>query len=75
MAKFVVPSRKDVIVRCWKCKTLYVPEKMQYQGSSFFEDCPLCHSSGNDWSNTIPLWKYNLIKLFRVKIKGKFYDY
>ena len=66
MAKYVVPSRKDVIVRCCRCKTLYVPEKMAFEGSSFFEECPVCHASCNDWGDTIPLWKYNLIKLFRM---------
>lgn len=66
MAKFVVPCRKDIIVRCHRCKTLYVPEKMSFPGSTFFEECPVCHASCNDWDTVIPLWKYNLIKLFRV---------
>ena len=61
MAKYVI--KKDIIVRCRRCKTLYVPEKMK---SAFFEECPVCHAADNDWENTIPLWKYNLIKLFRM---------
>ena len=69
MAKYVVPSKKDIIVRCHMCKTLYVPEKMSSPGSVFFEECPVCHAVYNDWTDTIPLWKYNLIKLFRTRLK------
>ena len=72
MAKFVVPSRKkEIIVCCHRCKTLYVPEKMSSLGNNFFEECPVCHATCNDWNNVIPLWKYNLIKLFRTGLKKR----
>ena len=66
MAKYVVPPRKKnstTIVKCYYCGTMYVPEKREYNG--YYEKCPTCHSSTNSNTNTIPLWKYNLIKYWR----------
>ncbi len=60
MAKFVVPHTP--IVLCKICRTMYVPEKMDEQ---FFEDCPVCGFGMNKKNNTIPIWRYNLIKFWR----------
>lgn len=70
MAKYIIPPKGETIVRCWNCGTLYVPEARLFEGSSFFEKCPCCGYSANNWKNTIPLWKYNLIKLFRKGFKS-----
>lgn len=70
MAKYVVPSPStEIIIKCYRCKTLYVPEKKQFEGSAFFEDCPVCGCSGNDYDNRISLWRYNLIKFWRGLFK------
>ena len=67
MAKYIVPSKENIIVLCYKCKTMYVPEK---RNGSYYEECPMCGCSLNDIRNTIPLWKYNLIKFFRGGFKN-----
>lgn len=68
MADYVIPP-KEVIVRCRCCKALYVPDlNMSYvfHGAfRHFEKCPVCNFEKNDEEDTIPLWKYNLIKLVR----------
>ena len=70
MAKCVIPP-KTIIVKCRECRTLYVPEREKDVVSEYwkefegFEPCPICGQKRNGYSNTIPLWKYNLIKLFR----------
>ena len=73
MAQYVVPPR-TVIVKCESCKTLYVPDRSKdrrWNGGGFanFEKCPVCGSDHNEYKNTIPLWKYNLIRFFRRTIK------
>lgn len=69
MANYVIPQRA-VIVKCLNCKTLYVPDMTKnifWFNKEFksFEKCPICGYEGNSYRQTIPLWKYNLIKLFR----------
>ena len=60
---------KTTIVKCKKCKAMYVPDKQTTISEGFyrghFEKCPICGYERNDWDNVIPLWKYNLIKWFR----------
>ena len=68
MAKCVVPTCKEIIVKCGHCKTLYVPESRTY--TIFFEKCPICGYTTNYERNRIPLWKYNLIKWFRGGFKN-----
>lgn len=68
MAKYIVPSKQTIIIRCANCKTLYVPEhKGEYYYLGYFESCPSCGYSQNDGSNKIPLWLYNLIKWWRER--------
>lgn len=64
MAKYIVPPRKkrDPLIRCFVCKTLYMPESKQY---GHYEKCPVCGTDMNDKHNEIPLWAYNLIKYWR----------
>ena len=69
MAKYIVPSKKETIVLCYRCRTMYVPEK-EKSGSWFYEDCPVCGYSANDKTDIIPLWKYNLIKFLRGGFKN-----
>lgn len=74
MADYVVPP-KTVIVKCSNCKALYVPDldkSKRWHDHSFgaFEQCPVCGYEDNRKNNTIPLWKYNLIKLFRGGFRG-----
>jgi len=71
MAEYVIPP-KTAIVKCHTCNTLYVPDrtkdsKYTWSNGEFkaFEPCPVCGSENNDYSDRIPLWEYNLIKLFR----------
>lgn len=69
MAQYVVPPRKKklIIVKCWKCKTLYVPDQGVHPNndSSKYEFCPVCGTGQNDRHNVIPLWRYNLIRYWR----------
>ena len=71
MAKYVVPptGKSVLLVKCYKCKTLYAPDKEKDQdyifSSRYFEECPVCGYPSNGWSEVIPLWKYNLIAFFR----------
>ena len=69
MAKYVVPpmGKENLIVKCYKCRTLYVPEpgRHPYGREDCFEKCPICGAGANNWENVIPLWRYNLIKWFR----------
>lgn len=72
MAKYIVPPKKmsrEVIIKCYKCGALYVPEGKQrkFLHDTDYEDCPVCGYSHNSNGNRIPLWKYNLIKYFREK--------
>lgn len=69
MAKCVIPP-KTFIVKCYQCGTLYVPDMEKNDIDSFcgfegFEPCPTCGRKRNGFGDTIPLWRYNLIKLFR----------
>ena len=74
MAKCVVPPRA-AIVKCMQCKTLYVPDREKDRrwssSRSFasFEKCPVCGFEDNMYSDTIPLWKYNLLRFFRGKFR------
>ena len=74
MAKYVIGpcGNKPFIIKCRRCKTLYVPETIKEADFLFddrysirFEHCPVCGNSKNNWDDVIPLWKYNLIKWFR----------
>ena len=69
MAKYIVPPRGGycIIVKCGKCRTLYVPNPNAHPFGRLrnFEFCPVCGYDGNDYDDRIPLWKYNLIKWFR----------
>lgn len=69
MAKYVVPPKSWPIIRCENCKTLYVPEKVDWTG--YYESCPICKWNSNDGSARIPLWKYNIIKWFRGGFKDE----
>lgn len=76
MAKYIVPPKKmsrEVIIKCYKCGALYVPEGMQKSilNSTNYENCPVCGYSHNSNGNRIPLWKYNLIKYYREKTGKK----
>jgi hypothetical protein len=48
---------------------MYEPEEKKSDkwdsGRVVYEKCPVCGCESNDYSNVIPLWKYNLIKFFR----------
>lgn len=74
MADYVIPP-KSVIVKCGNCKALYVPDRSKDRtwcpDHSFasFEKCPICGYKDNRYNNTIPLWRYNLIKFFRGGFK------
>lgn len=72
MADYVIPP-KTAIVKCSRCKALYVPDRTKDQWwrsqVESFENCPLCGYSYNTFYNTIPLWEYNLIKFFRGGFK------
>ena len=65
MAKYIVPPKGEMIIKCRKCKTLYVPEIKKSNSWFFCERCPTCGYEHNDESDRISLWKYNLIKYFR----------
>lgn len=70
MAKYVIPP-KTAIVKCHACKALYVPDRARDsrwradRSFASFEKCPVCGYDDNNFKHTIPLWRYNLIKLFR----------
>ena len=67
MATNLVPPKGSCIVRCRQCRGMYVPETTKTNsGEVYFERCPFCGYSSNNYKNTIPLWKYNLIKFFRA---------
>ena len=69
MAKYIVPPRekKMVLVKCWSCKTLYMPDHdVHPRGEkNKYEQCPVCGTTMNDYQNVIPLWRYNLIRYWR----------
>lgn len=73
MARYIVPPRKlsrEVILKCMKCGTLYVPDKKKtdyFKIETDYEDCPCCGYKHNSDGQRIPLWKYNLIKYFRER--------
>ena len=54
-------------VKCKKCGTLYLPEKIKENG--YFENCPTCKFCFNGKDEIIPIWKYNLIKWKRETFK------
>lgn len=70
MAKYIVPPKMgEIIIRCKKCHTLYVPEfkkqLMSNLNNHWYEPCPTCGWEHNSELERIPLWRYNLIKWFR----------
>lgn len=69
MAQYVVPPRKKkfILVKCHKCKALYAPDPdvHPYGEKNYYEKCPICGTCTNDRHNTIPLWRYNLIRYWR----------
>ena len=74
MADYVIPP-KTAIVKCRDCKTLYVPNRskdrhMVGRGFASFEKCPTCGYEDNNYRDTIPLWKYNIVKWFRGGFNG-----
>ena len=74
MADYVIPPRV-AIVKCKGCKTLYVPDREKdrhwvSRGFASFEKCPVCGYDNNDYSDTIPLWRYKLIRFFRGVFNG-----
>ena len=75
MAEHVVPPKGGdvIIIKCYRCKTLYVPDigKHPFGDEQYFECCPICGASCNNYKNIIPLWKYNLIKFFRGRWKDE----
>ena len=70
MAKCVIPP-KPIIVKCRRCGALYVPDMDKDEINDWsgrfigFEPCPVCGRTRLGFEDTIPLWRYNLIKLFR----------
>ena len=70
MAKYVVPP-KEIIAKCYRCGTMYVPDREKSEFDKYFKDfegfepCPVCGRKRNGFGDTIPLWRYNLIKFFR----------
>lgn len=66
MADFMVPPHGSCMIKCKGCKGLYMPESTNtWAGDTYFEKCPFCGCTSNTYKNTIPIWKYNLIKFFR----------
>lgn len=66
MAEYLVPPKGSCIVRCKHCGGLYMPtSKTKYHSVICFEECPFCGEVSNTIVNTIPVWKYNLLKFFR----------
>ena len=66
MAKYIVPKhvkKHPVLIKCYKCKSLYLPEMREKWG--YYEKCPVCGCSTNSESDAIPLWRYNLIRYWR----------
>ena len=60
---------ETILLKCSRCKTLYEPDPEFESRFYTFEECPVCKYEHNDWSNVIPLWKYNLIRYFRRKFR------
>lgn len=66
MAEFLVPPKGSCIIKCKRCKGLYVPETIETEfGRVKYEPCPFCGFQQNTYKNTIPVWMYNLLKWFR----------
>ena len=69
MAQYVVLPRqkRNVIIKCSECGTMYVPDKGKhpYGDTSCFERCPACNYGANKKEQIIPLWRYNLIRYWR----------
>lgn len=69
-----MPPRAE-IVKCRECKALYVSDRGKDRRCSSdrsfasFEKCPVCGFDDNRYRDTIPLWKYNLIRFFRGKFR------
>ena len=61
MASFLVPPHGSCIIKCENCHGLYMPSRLD----KYAEPCPFCGCKYNTIENTIPVWRYNLIKFFR----------
>ena len=75
MAQCIIPPRGSVVVKCYRCKTYYIPEYQikrewdtwrDYEVDYCFEPCPLCGYTWNSIADTIPLWRYKLGTFFRL---------
>ena len=80
MAQNIVYSnkmQKVVLLKCLKCGCLYEPDGKTksrfFETCLDYEQCPQCGYEHNGTNQIIPLWKYNLIKYARKKIK-RLYD-
>ena len=72
MAEALVPPHGSCILKCKKCKGLYIPEKIKIDyNTARYDPCPFCGYRHNSEKNTIPVWIYNLLKFFR---SGKHVD-
>ena len=72
MAEALVPPHGSCIIKCKKCKGLYIPETIKTDSNSVrYDSCPFCGCRYNNEKNTIPVWMYNLLKFFR---SGKHVD-
>ena len=63
MATALVPPKGSCIVECKNCCGVYLPSKLPEYGK--FEACPFCGCKYNSLEDTIPVWRYNIIKWFR----------
>ena len=64
MADYLVPPKGSSMVKCNRCGGLYLPDIFKTR-NGYFEPCPFCNDMFNTYKNTIPIWRYNLIKFFR----------
>ena len=74
MAEHIVKpiGKETILLKCYQCKTLYKPDEAFSENRFYmFEKCPVCGYKHNNWTNVVPLWKYNLIKWFRGWGKGE----
>ena len=72
ISNIITPKKKRLIVKCRSCKTLYVVDPESLEKQKYVEPCPVCDSMENRMSDTIPLWKFNLIKLYRGGFKENY---
>lgn len=69
MAKYIIPppGKEVVLVKCMRCNTMYAPDlKVHPFGDmEYYEACPTCGYSRNQFESTISLGRYNLIRFWR----------